>query len=208
MYSIAKTIGLPATFVELRHQCTHEQLPPLLKLRSAAQKSLVWIWHYYWKHLSEDEGTGGGSSGSGLEESSCGGLLLKYLTTEEPAAKRDLEQRLKQWDDEILLRTLTEVGESAQDPRVLMRSLQFSQKILDGEVDLSPNAQLQDDSELAQTKDIEAIQEEMRRADNDLDNLEPVAATTGQEKAVERSSQTKGWSRYQGTWKPKPVGVI
>ncbi|EGR52634.1 uncharacterized protein TRIREDRAFT_102383 [Trichoderma reesei QM6a] len=55
MYSIAKNIGLPATFVELRHQATHEQLPSLAKLRSAARKALDWIWDYYWKHLGEAE---------------------------------------------------------------------------------------------------------------------------------------------------------
>ncbi|EWG48113.1 hypothetical protein FVEG_08017 [Fusarium verticillioides 7600] len=54
MYSIAKTIGLPATFVELRHQSTHEQLPSLAKLRTAAKKALLWIWEYYWKQLGED----------------------------------------------------------------------------------------------------------------------------------------------------------
>ena len=55
MYSIAKTIGLPATFVELRHQATHEQLPSLAKLRVAARKALAWIWEYYWKDLADEK---------------------------------------------------------------------------------------------------------------------------------------------------------
>ncbi|KAG8666117.1 hypothetical protein FPOAC1_010920 [Fusarium poae] len=54
MYAVADTIGLPATFVELRHQCTHEQLPSLAKLRTAARKALLWIWDYHWKQLDED----------------------------------------------------------------------------------------------------------------------------------------------------------
>ena len=52
MYSIAKTIGLPATYVELRHQATHEELPSLSKLRAGAQKALQWIWDYYWAALT------------------------------------------------------------------------------------------------------------------------------------------------------------
>ncbi|KAK3403578.1 Las1-like-domain-containing protein [Sordaria brevicollis] len=53
MYGVAKSVGLPATFVELRHQATHEQLPSLTRLRTAAKKGLEWIWEYYWKHLPE-----------------------------------------------------------------------------------------------------------------------------------------------------------
>lgn len=54
MYSLAKNIGLPATFVELRHESTHETLPSMAKLRKGAEKALRWIWEYYWYHLGED----------------------------------------------------------------------------------------------------------------------------------------------------------
>lgn len=54
MYSLAKTIGLPATFVELRHESTHEALPSTAKLRRGARKALKWIWESYWRHLGED----------------------------------------------------------------------------------------------------------------------------------------------------------
>ncbi|KAL2167726.1 hypothetical protein VTG60DRAFT_902 [Thermothelomyces hinnuleus] len=52
MYDVAKSVGLPATFVELRHQATHEQLPSLARLRAAADKALDWIWEYYWRGLT------------------------------------------------------------------------------------------------------------------------------------------------------------
>ncbi|KZF26631.1 Las1-domain-containing protein [Xylona heveae TC161] len=48
MYELAKQVGLPASFVELRHQATHEEIPPLLVLRQAASRSLQWLWRYYW----------------------------------------------------------------------------------------------------------------------------------------------------------------
>lgn len=60
MYGVAKTIGLPASFVELRHQGTHEPMPSLTQLRPAARRALVWIWEYYWRNLpAENEGVGG-----------------------------------------------------------------------------------------------------------------------------------------------------
>lgn len=54
MYGVAKTIGLPASFVELRHQGTHEPMPSLTQLRPAARRALVWIWGYYWQNLPEE----------------------------------------------------------------------------------------------------------------------------------------------------------
>lgn len=66
MYGVAKTVGLPAGFVELRHQGTHEPMPGLAQLRPAAGRALVWIWEYYWRNLpdvppgpAQDEGDGG-----------------------------------------------------------------------------------------------------------------------------------------------------
>ncbi|KAI3392658.1 hypothetical protein diail_5339 [Diaporthe ilicicola] len=54
MYGVAKTVGLPAGFVELRHQGTHEPMPGLAQLRPAAGRALVWIWEYYWRNLPDD----------------------------------------------------------------------------------------------------------------------------------------------------------
>lgn len=53
MYLVAQDINMPASFVELRHQATHEELPPVTVLRQAARRSLVWLWDYYWKRIDE-----------------------------------------------------------------------------------------------------------------------------------------------------------
>ncbi|KAG9041227.1 rRNA-processing protein las1 [Tulasnella sp. UAMH 9824] len=45
--AIAAQIGLPAWFVELRHQATHEDLPSLLVLQEAAREALTWLLHNY-----------------------------------------------------------------------------------------------------------------------------------------------------------------
>src|SRR5436190_18765639 len=53
MYQKAVTLGLPATFVELRHEATHRDLPSLVVLRSAAQRSLEWLWQFYWVKVTD-----------------------------------------------------------------------------------------------------------------------------------------------------------
>ena len=56
MYAKAKQIGLPASFVELRHEATHGDLPSLLSFRRAAERSLDWLWNDYWRYLDVRSG--------------------------------------------------------------------------------------------------------------------------------------------------------
>lgn len=51
MFQRAVDLGLPASFVELRHEATHRELPSLVVLRGAAQRSLEWLWDYYWAKI-------------------------------------------------------------------------------------------------------------------------------------------------------------
>lgn len=83
MYSLAKTIGLPATFVELRHQATHEQLPSLLKLRGAAKKALGWIWEFYWRDLVPVSDTRTGPNQQGVVTGGITGMVMSGSGREE-----------------------------------------------------------------------------------------------------------------------------
>ena len=60
MLAIAKQIGMPAEFVALRHEATHEELPGLRRLIGAVERGLEWLWVVYWARLEEGEGCGGG----------------------------------------------------------------------------------------------------------------------------------------------------
>ena len=53
MYAKAQQIGLPAVFVDLRHEATHGDMPSLTNLRSAASRALQWLWLDFWKTLDE-----------------------------------------------------------------------------------------------------------------------------------------------------------
>ncbi|KAK8066988.1 rRNA-processing protein LAS1 [Apiospora hydei] len=201
MWSIAKIIGLPATFVELRHQCTHEQLPPLLKLRSAAQKSLVWIWDYYWRHLPDDEAQG--NPGGASARDACIELVSSYLQETDAAKKSTMEKWMRQYDEVLVLGALSEIDSACKDPLVLRRSLQLYRHIVDGGMSSAGEHESSSSS-----KDLGALQAELAHQTSQLDALQ--RSKTGVEAAapVESPVMTRGWSRFQGAWKPKPIGVV
>ena len=80
MYENATKIGLPASFVELRHQAVHEDVPALPPLRAAARRALEWLWSNYWVKLD--------LSGS---ESSDGNDRATDGTVEHDAAEKKEE---------------------------------------------------------------------------------------------------------------------
>ncbi|KAI0129325.1 Las1-domain-containing protein [Hypoxylon sp. NC0597] len=214
MYTVAKTIGLPATFVELRHQATHEQLPSLLKLRSAARKALDWIWDYYWKNLpseGEDDGTLENGSENGGKANPCRELLLRYLGEEDAAQSKALHKHLRQYDEFALLQNLAEIGDSSEDPKIIARSSRLSQVILDGSFSSALNT-WRDAGRVSKSKDLEAIRAELQVLNGELEMMEEVDVTRGavetQRRVQEPPTQAKGWSRYEGPWKPKPIGVV
>ncbi|KAG0125863.1 Las1-like-domain-containing protein [Tuber indicum] len=55
MHTLAKTLGLPTSFVEIRHAATHEALPTLPLLRTATTRALDWLWENYWCSLSDSD---------------------------------------------------------------------------------------------------------------------------------------------------------
>ncbi|KDB28159.1 hypothetical protein H109_00069 [Trichophyton interdigitale MR816] len=53
MYQKAMAVGIPASFVELRHEATHRDLPSLVVLRDAATRSMNWLWEFYWDKIDD-----------------------------------------------------------------------------------------------------------------------------------------------------------
>ncbi|KAL1628656.1 rRNA-processing protein las1 [Neofusicoccum ribis] len=51
MYDMAQELDMPGSFVELRHEATHEDLPSLRRLQMATEQALQWLWHHYWAKL-------------------------------------------------------------------------------------------------------------------------------------------------------------
>ncbi|KAG5982263.1 hypothetical protein E4U55_002140 [Claviceps digitariae] len=138
MYSIAKTIGLPATFVELRHQATHEQLPSLAKLRSAAKKALDWIWNYYWKHLVDDELTAPKSD-------PCRDIVLGYLRGgEESHTMRALER----FGKTKILNAISDVQATLPGNQVYLQCLKLSREVM-----------IREDTHVLETDEVDELDE-------------------------------------------------
>lgn len=55
LYTLAKQVGLPAMFVDLRHAATHEQLPLLCVLKDAIERALQWLHTVYWSEKDDRE---------------------------------------------------------------------------------------------------------------------------------------------------------
>ncbi|KAK5993270.1 Pre-rRNA-processing protein las1 [Cladobotryum mycophilum] len=213
MYSIAKTIGLPATFVELRHQATHEQLPSLAKLRSAAKKALLWIWDYYWKHLAGDD------HDDKTARDPCRELVMSYLREDdEEAGRARLMRQLRQLDLDRLLRTVAELQDTLPGNQVFLKCLKLSKELMAANDAEGQRAKAlsrdgpTEDSEVAMGEEQDEEEEDevsgraadMVATENRLDE----ASGTGQPLEPEASELDTGWSLYSGPWKPKPIGVV
>lgn len=57
MNDVAKELDMPASFVELRHEATHGELPSSSRLQRNAVAALKWLWHHYWATLDTESGT-------------------------------------------------------------------------------------------------------------------------------------------------------
>ncbi|KAI1816745.1 Las1-domain-containing protein [Poronia punctata] len=204
MYSVAKTIGLPATFVELRHQATHEQLPSLSKLRSAASNALVWIWDFYWKDLTSLDENSPGEDASMDKRTR---LLTRYLREQDETTKAALQAQFRPWNEASLLQTLAEIAESSDEPKVIIRALQLSRTVLGGNLDilLTANPEV---IRTPKTEDLDAVRVELQTLNEKLQDTEARLVDAQIGISDESSSQSVGWAKYQGTWTPRPIGIV
>ncbi|SPQ21866.1 623a1889-8a71-435a-831a-e86d5baec5f8 [Thermothielavioides terrestris] len=221
MYDVAKSVGLPATFVELRHQATHEQLPSLTRLRGAAAKALAWIWDYYWRHLPEADGASPGSGGAAAgkekeaeeeneEERELRALLRRYLEGGE--AEEGLRAEIGRYDEALVLRTLGSFADEARDGKVLRRVVAMEREILEGAGD--PDRMEEDDkAEEQDVKDLEQVRVELGKAWEVLKEVEETETAEAQAddpmEEVEMTDDRPAWTLYEEqAWVPKPIGVV
>ncbi|KAL2075660.1 hypothetical protein VTL71DRAFT_603 [Oculimacula yallundae] len=193
MYSIAKTIGLPATYVELRHQATHEELPSLSKLRTATQKALHWIWDYYWVKIPPTPST---------SQEQCDQFMAKLFEERDTMRDEELMERMGKWDEEALLSALWKVDDVGMDKGARMWVIRMEREIRgDGKAGskisneyIEPGASIEDVR--AELQDMETILNEKPR------NIDGEIVWT------DESPDCKGWSMWEGPWVPKPIGVV
>ncbi|EFW99722.1 las1-like protein [Grosmannia clavigera kw1407] len=237
MYSLARAIGLPAAFVELRHQATHESLPSLARLRAAARRALLWIWQYYWMQLgpvgtAADAAAADAAKAAPDDEPSpqdrsadraCREAVLRYVdetvaagpdaartTLADPDhTDRDtLDRYVQTWGRARVLAVLSAVSPTDSDKgshsRVL-RCIRLSQVVLQ-----QPRKRSEEQKQTADNVNLVQGRQALDSADADeQDRVDDVMALDSQpEHDPEAPASRPQWARYEGDWKPKPIGVV
>lgn len=84
-YHLAKVLGIPSHFVELRHSATHEALPSLELLREFAIQARSWLWTNYWSLI--DAGSSNRPAKSELDKEKVKNLFREWrrLRREAPS---------------------------------------------------------------------------------------------------------------------------
>ncbi|CAK7202351.1 rRNA-processing protein las1 [Sporothrix eucalyptigena] len=143
MHGLAHAIGLPAGFVELRHQATHEALPSLRRLRLASRQALAWIWGYYWANIEgpeEPEPVTAEATATALddhqkkdEESTLRTVLLEYVDNSDVNASIPASF-VEKWGEARVLAALSAVSAEAETEEGVagrpLRCIRLSRKLL------------------------------------------------------------------------------
>jgi Las1-like len=79
MYSHARKIELPISFVELRHQATHGRMPSLGYLRTMTRQGLEWLYEKWWRR-----------NATASPDRALRALELERVETEERRCQRQL----------------------------------------------------------------------------------------------------------------------
>ena len=197
MYSIAKNVGLPATYVELRHQATHEELPPLQKLRAASLKALSWIWDHYWAQISAgDLGTG-----------ECKVYLQKLFEEGSEQSRAAMELHLDLWDFETVLHVLTEMRLDVQDSDKALQSARLLARLIERE----RNVHVTQDNLGGEcpVHSIGELRDELAKMQEDLgDSGDEEEHLSAGEPAMAIASEKEGsWRLWEGAWVSSPIGT-
>ncbi|KAJ5527341.1 hypothetical protein N7513_011500 [Penicillium frequentans] len=118
MFQRAMDLGLPASFVELRHEATHREPPSLVVLRKASQRSLEWLWDNYWAEIDDL----GAVSNVDRDDSASVQCALTRVLREFSTGTRSTEQpKKRKRDQEISVSTdlISICGESIEAVRLL-----------------------------------------------------------------------------------------
>ncbi|KAI0157425.1 Las1-like-domain-containing protein [Xylariaceae sp. FL1272] len=214
MYTIAKNIGLPATFVELRHRATHEPLPSLKNLRNGAQNALAWIYDFYWKDLTPSCRTAHELEND-MASSPRKTTMIRYLSEQDQAVREDLQERWRSWDKESLMLILQDIAHSSEDSVLQLKALQLLGVILEGTPSVSPKNPTTASRDGGTKGNIEAIRAELQMLRNELDQLDTpnvdaddVVNPTREDPTALASGWTAGWTRCSEPWTTRPIGEV
>lgn len=94
MYEMAEDKDMPETWVELRHEITHGEIPDLRILEHSVDSALLWLWDKFWMHLD-----------SPVEETSGLQTNLRAVLRSFASSRRDEIKLGKRTDHELCTMT-------------------------------------------------------------------------------------------------------
>ena len=99
MYEVAARIGMPVTFVDLRHECAHADPPSRQRLERSVDQALEWMWEIYWSGLDEFGSDEAASSGSepdrDFNNDEAGNGMLEIGSADDAAKKQFLQDSMR-----------------------------------------------------------------------------------------------------------------
>ncbi|KAJ5107151.1 hypothetical protein N7456_003826 [Penicillium angulare] len=131
MFQRAVDLGLPASFVELRHEATHREPPSLVVLRKSTQRSLEWLWDNYWAGV---DGLGTNASIDPNDGASTRTLITRLLREFSDSSESSESQRKKRKrDQDVFIATdVISVCDSSKDGSRLLLDILLEESLLTG----------------------------------------------------------------------------
>lgn len=216
MFSLAATVGIPASFVALRHQISHEPLPSLPVLRNACRRALMWIREHYWDRLlltSWSSRHPTGSRRNAENEAAAAAIrerIVRALEGGEGAhdwTALVLGEGSSRTELPVLLLALDEVENGLRDLKALSKLTRLRRALLmqaerNGDATGSENV---DEMEVDREplKDIDKAREKLESAKRQLDRMQQEDV----EADVNLPAPT-GWIKHEGPWRPRPIGEL
>lgn len=131
MFQRAVDLGLPASFVELRHEATHREPPSLVVLRKATQRSLEWLWENYWAGI-DDVGYGPAVEGSdGVSERAMLAGILRQFSASAESAEPVRKKRKRDYQVSVAGELVSVCGLSGERIRLLSEVLFDESVVID-----------------------------------------------------------------------------
>ncbi|KAK1831557.1 Las1-like protein [Podospora conica] len=195
MYGLARSVGLPAAFVELRHQATHEALPSLVRLRGAARGG----------GLEEGEGMGDGGGKGGGEvvvgdgDGECRKVVGEWVDVEEEGERvRGVREAVERFGEGEVLRCLDGIVEGARDAGTLRRALGLVRVLMEGEREKAEEGEKMDEGKAeGGVRDVEMLRAEMGRAWEVLKGIEAGGGKEGEGEVEMKELITRRTMRIQ-----------
>lgn len=130
MFQRAVDLGLPASFVELRHEATHREPPSLVVLRKASQRSLEWLWDNYWAGVDE---LGDVPMAEHNDKSSIGSALSEILQNFSTESDQLQKKRKRNLNDAVATQLVSTCALSDKGMQLLATSFLEGSILVDSE---------------------------------------------------------------------------